>query len=158
MSYKKVILFVVAVVIIQILYSVPSYNAWFNTKIFNENISISDQAENLGVEDRMAYKFGNTYGIFQAVRQKLREVNDTDAIILLPPIPYVNKVGADRGFAMAEPDIFYYFSGLKGDMCNSPDVQQSKYALVVENHHMALRKIESKQYLDSLIALYKPYY
>ncbi len=158
MTYKKVILFVAAVVILEIMYSVPSYNTWFNTKIFNENISISDQSEHLDVEERMQYRFGGSYNIFQSIKQMLKSQNDTDAIILLPPIPYVNQVGAERGFTMCEPDIFYYFCGLKGDVANSPDVQQSKYALVIENHKVGLKKITDKHYLDSLIALYKPFY
>ena len=158
MSLKKVILFVAAVIIIEFLYNVPSYNNWFNTKIFNDNITISEQSEHLGIEERMMYRFGMTYNIFQGVLQRMRQAHDTDAIILLPPIPYVNKQGPENGFAMAEPDIFYYFTGLKGDVANSPDVQQSKYALLVENHHMILKPIPDKQFLDSLIALYKPYY
>src|SRR6185437_16277281 len=98
--------------------------------------SISEQVSHLSVEERMQYRFGASYGVYQAIVKMVKSANDPNPIILIPTNSYVRamKVGGD--FNMVEPAVFYYFTGLKGVIATSPDVDRANWVLLVEGQQM----------------------
>lgn len=154
---KKINLLLLSVLLIVIVYSVPFYNNWFYEKIINDNNSITEQIPRLSVEERMQYRFGASYGVYQAITKMVKSANDTNAIILIPTNSYVRamKVGGD--FNMVEPAVFYYFTGIKGVVATSPDVDRANWVLLVEGQQMAIRTIKNKEDFNQLLATYKKY-
>ena len=157
MIYKKINLLLVSVLLIVVIYSMPVYNTWFYEKIFNDNNNIADQMNNLSVEGRMLYRFGASYNVYKAVVNNVKASHDPNPVILIPTNTYVRamKVGGD--FNMVEPAVFYYFTGFKGVMATSPDVDKANWVLLVEGQQMAIRTIRDRADFEALLQVYKKY-
>jgi hypothetical protein len=87
-----------------------------------------------------------------------KATNIKDVLLLMPPAQYLRETKVEGGFEGCEPAVFYYFTGIRSVFAKSPNVQQANWAFVAEGHRMWLRKINSKQYLDDLLAKYQKYY
>jgi hypothetical protein len=158
MINKKIKLTLLSLVAIAFIFSVPFNNEWLNTKIFNDHFSISDQAEHLGVEERMEYRFGNSYLAYQAIIKTIAaNANPKDVVLLLPPASYIREQKVEGGFDSPEPAVFYYFTAIKGVIWKSPEVEKANWAFVADNHRMYLRKINNKEELNSYLQIYKKY-
>jgi hypothetical protein len=158
MMYKKISLFLFAVLAITLVFITPFYNKWLNTKFDGEVDRMTYQAGHLLPEERMEARFGQTYLVERAIIRLLTKLNAQDVVILLPPREFVKRNALDNeSFDVQEPAVFYYFTGYKAITPNSPNVETANWALIVEKHKMALRYIRNKEYRDSLLTIYKPY-
>ena len=158
MMNKKISLFLIAVVAILLIFNIPFYNHWVTSKFYGEADRVYEQAQRMTPEERMETRFGNTYGVLSAIKRMLNSINAQNAVVLLPPRDYIIKAKVQDGaFEVPEPAVFYYFTGYKGVVKNSQEVGRANWALMVENHKIALKHINNKGFLDSLLILYKPY-
>jgi hypothetical protein len=157
MIYKKINLTLLSILSIVLIYSVPFYNNWFHEKIFTENNDMMDQMDHLSYEERMLFRFGASYNVYKAVVKMVTSSSGPPPIILIPTNNYVRamKVGGD--FLMAEPAVFYYFTGIKGVLATSPDADKANWVLLVEGQQMAIRTIKDKNDFNALVATYKKY-
>ncbi|MFI5195922.1 MAG: hypothetical protein ACHQD8_02440, partial [Chitinophagales bacterium] len=158
MTTKKNSLFLVAVLAIVVIFSIPFYNHWINIKFNDETNRIYEQSRHLTPEERMEARFGTTYLVLSAIKRMLISLNAQNVVILLPPRDYIKAAKVQDGsFEVPEPAVFYYFTGYRAIAKNSPEVGRANWALMVENHKMVMRHINNRQFLDSIITLYKPY-
>ena len=158
MIYKKISLFLIAVLAILLIFNIPFYNHWVNSKFNNEPNRIFEELQRLAPEERMESRYGKPYIVLSAVKRMLNSFNAQNAVILLPPNDYLTVAKVEGGaFEMPEPAVVYYYTGYKAVAKNSPEVGRANWALLVENHKIALRHINNRQFLDSLLTLYKPY-
>lgn len=156
---KKIKLTLLSIVLIMIIFSVPLNNTWLNQKIFNENFSIFDQAQHLGVEERMQYRFGSAFITYQEIVRTINANNNnslSNVLMLLPPAEYIREVKVE-GYDAPEPAVFYYFTGIKGVIAKSPNIDSANWAFVAEDHRMWLKKVNDKNYLNKLVSIYKKY-
>lgn len=143
--------------LIAAIFSVPVYNNWFFDKILNENFSMTDQMQHMGMEDRMLLRYGMPYDVYKMVTKTIRESKDPNPIILIPTNSYLTAINANPDFQVAEPAVFYYFTGIKGVMATSPDANKANWVLVPEGDQIIARAIKSKDELNAFLELYKKY-
>lgn len=154
MTYKSLILFVIALCLIGALYSMPAYHEWLEKKIFT-TCDIPGQLERMDLEDRRISRYGYSYVVFKDVASKLGALGNVT--VLLPPDKYLleHKVTEVK---MVEPAVFYYFTGLNSVYVRSPNVLTANWAIVSSAPgQVALTKIHNRKQLDSLITIFKPY-
>lgn len=159
MNGKKIRLTLLSIALIFAIFSVPFTNSWLHDKIFNDQISILDQAQNTNVEYRLEYRFGGTYIANMSVLKTLQSKTDLkNVLLLMPPAQYLAEQHVEGGYTPPEPAVFYYYTGIRSVFYKSPNVDSANWAFVAEQHRMWLKKIENKQQLDYLKNLYKKYY
>ena len=158
MFVKKISLLMVAVLSIVLLFCIPFYNNWLNTKFDHELDRDMDELQHLSPEERFETRFGTTYVVLHAISNMLHSVKASNVVVLLPPRDYVKANRTEEGtFEVPEPAVFYYFTGYKAVDRNSPEATTASWALIVENHKMAMKPLRSRQFLDSLLIAYKRY-
>lgn len=153
MTYKKINLFFVAVIIIMIFFNLPVYNNWLNSKIFGDNTA--EEFKHLDLDYRKASRWGYSYMVYQNIVGKVTDPKH--AIILLPPNDYLRKIHV-KNFVSPEPATFYYYTGLASVWMTSPNAEQANWELVVKgDQQIGLRKITDKKHLDSVLAFYRKF-
>lgn len=158
MTFKKISLFLVAVLSIVLVFSIPFYNNWVKTKFDDEVNRVMEQLGHMSVEERMQTRFGSTYSLQIAVKKMLQGINGQNAVVLLPPQGYLKACKVDDpSILIPEPAVFYYFTGFKAVTSNSREVSRADWVLLVENHKMAMRHFNDQQTRDSMINLFKHY-
>ncbi len=153
MNYKSFVLFLLAIAVILTFYGIPSYNDWIQKKIFTIS-DIGEQAHHLDPDERKAARFGYSYVVLHDIALKL--AGEKNAIILLPPDPYLQAMHV-KDFRMVEPAEFYYFTGVNSVTVTSPNVWSANWAFVAQDGRLSLQKIASRQQLDGLLAVFKRY-
>ncbi len=155
MIYKKLTLFLAEITVILLLYNIPSYNNWFYDRILTPHFNFSKQLEHIGIEDRKELRYGHSYIVYLDIVRDLKNIKNT--VLLLPPNDYLHEMGIND-IDMVEPALFYYFTGVNSVNANSPNVHNANWALVAKGYgDIWLKKINTKQQLDSLLELYKQY-
>ena len=156
MTFKKISLFLAAVLSIVLVFSIPFYNNWAKTKFDDEINRVIEQTGHMTVEERMQTRFGSTYALQIAIKKMLNGVNGQNAVVLLPPRGFLKMMKVDDpGVIIPEPAVFYYFTGYKAVTINSREVNRADWVLLVENRKMAMRHFNDAQTRDSMITLFK---
>jgi len=152
MIYTKINLFLTAALAIILYFTVPLNNTWLYEKAI-DHFSFLQQAKVLDIEDRRAFRFGNTYVMYKDMVSKIRKPEE--AIILFPPAEYLDRVH-EVEFTIPEPAVFYY-TGVRSVWANSPDARRANYEVQINGPgKIAIRWISHQRHLDSLISVYKP--
>ena len=157
MNYAKLNLTFTAILLISLFFVIPLYNQWLWGNVFSPNAEIRDQATRLDTKERQLEKYGSSYKIYMEAADAIKRSNTNNIIVLLPPNNYLiaQKI---KNFRSVEPAEFYYFTGYKAVWTNSPGVEQANWAIVVvHNNQIVLHRIASKDELEDLITIYKPY-
>jgi len=155
MTYKKINLFFIAVIIIIIFCTLPANNDWLYTKIIDPGNNVFDQPNHMGIDERKASRYGYSYLVYLNILHKVD--NPKQAVILLPPIEYVKSIHVNN-FAIPEPATFYYYTGLEAVWANSPHVGLANWEVVVKGEQqIGLRRIPGKEHLDSVLTFYRKY-
>jgi hypothetical protein len=151
MRYNKINLFLGAVLVMILYFIVPANNDWLYSKILG--VSVLEEMKHPDEMYRKVYRYGMSYRFYDQLQQK---VKDTSVVILLPPQAYLKEKHV-ANFAVPEPAVFYYFTGVKSVWINSPNAWQATHALAVSGHSLQLPKIKNKEGRDSLISYWKHY-
>jgi hypothetical protein len=156
-NLKKINLLLASILCIMLIFSIPVYNDWLNARILAKGYSISDQFQNMGVEQRMLVRFSNSYRVYKNIQKTILSIDSKNPVILLPPLGYIKSGQADGSFELAEPAVFYYFTGIKAVNVGSPDVLRSSWIMCVQNKSIGLRKVPNRKFLDSMIRIFNTY-
>jgi len=124
MTYKKINLFFVAVIILMIFFNVPVYNNWLNGKIFGDNTM--EEFKHLDIDYRKASRYGYSYMVYLNIVEKVTDPKH--AIILLPPNEYLKKINVGY-FADGE-------KALKKRTISPSDISLDRIWLLNEGHCM----------------------
>ncbi len=155
MNFYKFNLLLTSVLLIVIYFKVPFYEDWLKNKAASPNNNMFEQMQNMDINYRKQYRFGSSYMVYKDMERMLSK--HKDVVVLLPTTDYMRSVNITY-VDMPEPAIFYYFTGIRSVIANSPDVQLANWTLLASKKGgMRVLDIKSKPQLDSLISLYKPF-
>ncbi len=153
----KVNLTLVSVLLIVLLFNIPFYKNWLNTNLLGPSFDIFTLSKQMDLEQRKVNRFGYSYAVYMDFVKKLKQAKVADPVILLPSDAYM-KAGKVKDFLIVEPAIFYYFTGIKCVLYDSPNVEKANCSIVSDgNGKVLLRKIANKVELESIIADFKKY-
>lgn len=158
MPNKKWKLLIVSGAVLALIYSVPFYGNWILRNFLLPGLSngLAYETQHMDEEERRSLRFGPTYPFFKSLSQQIGSSGEQNVTILLPPNDYAHKMGFEQ-MEVPEPAVFYYFTGLNAVNQNSPKVRNANWALITENGSVYMNRIKTKERLDTLLALYKPY-
>ena len=154
---KRLFLTIVSLIFLIIFFNVPFYREWLRMRVIEPLQDISEQAGYMEIEQRKEMRYGSTYVVSKNIANYLLTQNDApkdSTIVLLPPKKFITDNKCD--FAVPEPVVFYYFSGLKSKLFDSPGAEQSNYAVVCKNSNIQLVKIVKGQ-AEEAIKFYSQY-
>lgn len=154
----KINLTLISLVLIVIFFSIPFYNNWLNTNLFNPSYSIASLSKQLSVEQRMTNRFGYSYVVYKEMSQIFDKQKVVNPLVLLPPQDYL-KENRIQDINVVEPAIFYYLTGRKAVWYDSPDVGKADFALVPDpsNSRVMLKRLATPQEREELLTIYKKY-
>ena len=154
MNYNKFNILLTSVLVIIIYFTIPYYNGWLFGKVLNSG-SIAVQAANLDPEYRKEQHFGLSYNNFRSIK---RFFSKKHGVVLLTPTNEYLRAMDINNVDVAEPAIFYYFTGVNTVLPTSPNVENANWAIVISKEKgLHVVEVKSKPQLDSLITLYKQY-
>ncbi len=152
------ILLVLSVLLIAVFFSIPFYNNWFVSKFGNDIEVVSEQMQHMKTDERMLTRFGNTLMFLNVVKSSLEKYAKGNAMVLLPPKPYVTAAKLkEASVDVPEPAVFYYFTGFRALTPTSKDVDLANWVIMARDHQLVMYHINSKQMLDSVVNVLKPY-
>lgn len=154
--FKKLNLVLVSGLSIVLLFTFPFYNSWFRTKIIASGINFPSTGLTMDIEARKEFKYGEPYLFYRNVARALQARKD-NTVVLLPPDAYLTAQHCQILKNMAEPAVFYYFTGLRSVTINSPEVNAANKALIMARQKLFIANIKTSTYRDSLIRLFRNY-
>lgn len=153
----KINMTLVAILTIVLFFNIPFYNKWLNTNLFNPEISIPETYKNMDNEHRRITRFGYSYSVYKEMANVFKKAKIKDPVVLLPPAAYLNELNIND-IIVAEPSIYYYFTGSKAVWYDSPDILKANCALVPnKSGKLAVKKINNNDELNALLKIYKNY-
>lgn len=157
MKDNKWTLFFISIALVLLLCSTPYYGTFITSRMIFLNLpSFTHQLQHLDPEERKEIRFGLSYRVFRDMAKDFDEKKLKNIIFLLPPTDYVHKMHFED-IDIPEPSEFYYFTSINAVNQNSPNARNANWVLEVIPNDVSIKKIRSKQHLDSLLELYKPY-
>lgn len=151
---KKVIALVAGIIL---LYIAKVNNDEFLTgRIENYWNDYKEQRTELDPETRLQMRHGGYYAYTKHVAELAKRANiGSEDLILMPTTAYLAASGID--YRVPEPSVIYYFTGLKTLANYNSMAVMPKWYCRYANRAFYLDRIESKQQLDSILAILKPY-
>jgi len=153
----KINLTLISILAIVLYFNIPFYNNWLNTNLLNPSFDIFALSKQMEVEQRKINRFGYSYAVYREMAGIFKNAKISDPVLLLPPDAFLkeNKV---KDFAIVEPAIYYYFTGMKGVWYNSPDIGKANSMIVPDGHgKVMLKKIASPEELKAIVTELKKY-
>lgn len=146
---RQLILFFASATLITAFFLLAPNRQWFNDRIITYYKEFPAQRRKMGLEERMAHRFGNVYTLSRQVAANIQKKTHKDALVLLPSTAYFKKYGID--YHVPEPVVFYYFTNLKTVWPNSPRAKDATwYVHVVNNKIVADPVTDQKNFSDTL--------
>jgi len=155
MNYNKLNLTLAAVLLIVLFFIVPANNHFLYDNILSPDTDIGGELSHMSVAERMADRFGGPYGDYMGIATFFDHNHIRDPLLLLPPNGYLMSQHAL--FKTIEPAEFYYFTGYRSVLVNSPDVRQADWTVYIHDRRPVLVRIKNAQQIDTLLDFYKKY-
>lgn len=132
MSSKKTILLIVSIFVVIIFTKTGSYGDWFKRTGHIERFN--KEKEDLSMRERHAGRYGTCYLIYRLADSIIHAKHTKDPVVYFTPNSYIRKnIPRDKsGYLSPEPATFYYFTGMKGVWTNSPGVEKTNWAILVD--------------------------
>jgi len=153
--FKSVLLSIAFLIALLFIKKIDSYSQFYENKItggYEEIASIKEMENHEDLEIRKQLRWGNGYLMLKQLKAYIK---DSNALVLVPPAKYIAQVNPQ--FGIAEPSIVYYMCGMKTCWGTAKNVYKCTHAFIVSPKGADVLKISSKQQIDSLLAIYKPY-
>lgn len=153
--FKSVLLSIVFLIVLLFIKKIDSYSQFYENKItggYEEIASVKDIENYEDLETRKQLRWGNGY---MMLKQLKAYIKDSNALVLVPPAKYIAQVNPQ--FGIAEPSVVYYMCGMKTCWGTAKNVYKCTHAFIVTPKGADVLKINSKQQIDSLLSIYKPY-
>jgi hypothetical protein len=154
-SSKRLVLTVISILIIVIYFNTEFYKDWIDRRVVGPISDIGEQLSYMEPHERKEMRLGTSYIVSYNVAKYLKTNKvDSNAIVLLPPKEYVKAMKAD--YAVPEPVVFYYYTGIKAVWPDSKDVQKANYAVIYQNNNLQLLPVND-QVRAEVLKIFKPY-
>ena len=154
MRNKKLLLFIVGLMIITAFFLLPRNREWAGTVLSYGNDYLQ-QRDHLDRESRMVRRFGNDYVFTKNIAGYFeRKGIKGEALVLMPPTAYFTRMGVK--YHVPEPAVFYYYTGLKTIWPNSKKaIEAGWYVRVSEGKIIVDSVTDKKKLQDTIIAFEK---
>jgi hypothetical protein len=154
MHKRRVILFIVSLILITGFSLLPRNREWTGT-VLSYARDFQKQQNHLDRETRMSKRFGNEYLFSKSIANTFdRKGNKGKVLVLMPPTTYFTKMGIK--YHVPEPAVFFYYTGLKTIWANSKDAIQAGWYVRVNQGKIIVDSVADKKSLqDTIIAFQK---
>jgi hypothetical protein len=155
-GFKAFILLVVSFVALLIFFGLDSNKLWFNERIMSYWDDFKEQKMNLDIEERKLARYQTDYLFAKDVTTFFEKKGIAGKVlVLMPPTEYftANHINIH----VAEPAVFYYYTGLKTIWANSPEASQANWYITVEQGGLRFDSVTSKAALAQTIAAFNKY-
>ena len=139
-----------------LFFTIPFYNKWLNRNILGGNISFISQFNHLDLEERKESRYQYNYVASKFLVSLLVKDHVSNAVILLPPVAYL-KENDIKDIISIEPAVFYYYTGVPAVWASSPNAETANWTLTIMDNKLKFRRIENRDDLNKLLAMYKQY-
>jgi len=150
---RKNYLFLAALLIVGLFFSLPIYYNWFFRFILHPGFSYASQFQHLNAEERRYARYGQSYAAYMQWVAAFKQRNILDPVILFPPAGYFKK-SVSFDIETVEPSMFYYFTGYKAAIATSPYVDKATWTVVPGRNGPMLKRIESREEREALVKTY----
>ncbi|NCX96311.1 MAG: hypothetical protein EBX41_07850 [Chitinophagia bacterium] len=160
MIVRKSILLLVSLVIVFVIYNNELTQNWLNTFIFSPNAVMEEQFAKTGYEERMEYKYQNTWLIVKYIQKTLDTTSfkTKDPMVLFPPKDYLKSIGAAEYLFPPEPSVFYYLSGVKATWTTGKNVENANWILLPSGKEsVVFQPIRSKDELHQYLKTFSQF-
>jgi len=154
-TYSHAILFVASLLVVVIIFSIPFYNDWITNKINNYYKEFLVQKNNLDIETRYKYRFGNNYTLGQNLKNYFDQNQIENPVLFLPPKRYLakNREHYDWGECLS----FYYFTGIVAVDLKSKNIHDASHAVIATNSELKIIEITDEGVRNRIIEEYRKY-
>lgn len=126
----------------------PGNVKWLQEKVIPYYSSLPYEVKHMGKEERLSKRFKNAYDLTREVARQAQF--DTSKLILMPAASYFASRGIS--YAVPEPAVFYYYSGVRTVWTNSPEAIKAHYIAIADHKTVRLITANPDQVRDSLKA------
>lgn len=145
----------IALVSMSVMFALPAPRHWLTDRILEARFNPFDQMRHIGLQDRLESKYGKSYRVYQRIAGRL--ASNHNALVLLPPAGYVETLNNPNMSSLAEPSVFYYFTGVRGIYPDNPSARKANWILVVGEKEVGLRAIERASQMEAIMKSYNEY-
>ncbi|XZF12542.1 hypothetical protein ACTHGU_12175 [Chitinophagaceae bacterium MMS25-I14] len=108
------------------------------------------------IEQIREERWGGPYMVGKMVKEYFDKNNIKDPVILFEPNDYLTNNNIIQ-FRLAEPIVFYYYTGLKSVWMNSNNVKDANYFASLDQQGLHIVPIHSQEELQQILSKYKQY-
>jgi len=148
-------LFILSFICILIFLNTGIYKLWFKERIIGYWDEFLEQKNELDIQARLVYRFGNNYTISKAIASFFEQKKIHDPLILLPPTEYFETNHIP--YHVPEPAVFYYYTGTKTIWVDSKEAVKAKWYVRANDGFLFIDSITSTKQFDTIITHFKKY-
>lgn len=153
----KINLTLISLLAIFLFFNIPFYRHWLDTNILGEPYLLSNNLQQMDLEQRKVNRFGYSYMIYKELDSAFPRAGITNPLVLLPPDKFMKENGVTN-VSIVEPMIFYYLTQRKAVWYDSPDVMKANCVLMPDSGgRVVLRKINNQQELNEYLTVFRKY-
>jgi len=155
-GFKQVVLLIAGTAVIAGMFALPPYKKWWTERLFRFWKEFQRQKTELAIEKRKRERFRTNYDLCRQIAAPFANRPDkNNIVILMPPEGYFKKEGVS--YNVCEPGIFYYLTGTKTVLVNSPDAEKANWYVRIMDKHIVVDSVIDKNSLTDIIASYKKF-
>lgn len=154
---RRVLLFFVSILFIYLFFNTEATHIWLEDRILPFRRHLQEDLQHMSLKDRKEIRWGGSYIGAQGLANYFRREHIKDPLVLIPPQEYFTRNGIN--ISMPEPIVFYYYSGLRTTLPNSPYLYKAQYALAIDSAmNTDIVHLTGKEDIDRIVKAYNTVY
>jgi hypothetical protein len=142
-------LFFFSVLVLVLFFLLPRNQRWFYERAATYTKDLWWQKNRMNIEDRKRDRWENSYVYAKQISLMMPPNVFDSALVLVPGSEYFKSNGF--AFAVPEPAVFYYYTGLKTTQPGNKLSRRANWYVTVQSAKLQLERVSSQEQLDSVI-------
>ncbi|RYD56234.1 MAG: hypothetical protein EOP56_12945 [Sphingobacteriales bacterium] len=151
MNYKQILLAIATMLFIAIFFHTDPYEQWYNERVKNFGLAISDEVAQLDYETRKEARWGAPYLVYKTIWNKNNGAY-RDMLIMVPQGKYDKRFGA--GYVTPEPITAYYFTGQRTVYHHREGARKAEAVMLYDSSSFYLAPVTDTSIISQAIAVY----
>jgi hypothetical protein len=153
---KGILLMAISILLITFFFVLPQNNNWERQTIMPYWMDFLHQKNRTNPEGRKESRYGNAYTISKAIAGFFEKKHIKDSVlVLMPPEAYFDKYGIS--YAVPEPAVFYYYTGLKTTWAHSSLAGRANWYVHVIGNDIRMDSFTNQQAIKDTLRSYKKF-
>lgn len=156
-TVRRVLLLFASILFIYLFFNTEATHIWLEDRILPFRRHVKEDLHHMSLKDRKEIRWGGSYIGAQGLANYFKREHIKDPLVLIPPQDYFTRNGIN--IMMPEPIVFYYYSGLRTTLPNSPYLYKAQYALAIDSAmNTDILHLTSKEDIDRIVKAYTTVY